>query len=68
MLSESVPGGAGRGSTLAFATRDDVEIVAVADNNERSLDALEKGLRECVEGYKKTVSNATSVSMSSSRC
>ena len=45
------PGGAGRGNTLAFATRDDVEIVAAADNNERSLDALEKGLHERVEGY-----------------
>ena len=47
------PGGAGRGNTLAFATRDDVEIVAAADNNERSLDALENGLRERVEGYRK---------------
>ncbi|MCZ6681146.1 MAG: Gfo/Idh/MocA family oxidoreductase [Candidatus Poribacteria bacterium] len=46
------PGGAGRGNTLAFATRDDVEIVAAVDNNERSLDALEKGLRERVESYK----------------
>ena len=45
------PGGAGRGNTLAFATRDDVEIVAAADNNEQSLDVLEKGLRERVEGY-----------------
>ena len=45
------PGGAGRGNTLAFATRDDVKIVAAADNNEQSLDALEKGLRERVEGY-----------------
>lgn len=36
------PGGAGRGNTLAFAT---------ADNNEQSLDALEKGLREQVENY-----------------
>ena len=46
------PGGAGRGRTVAFATRDDVEIVAATDNNEGSLDALEKGLRERVEGYK----------------
>ncbi len=46
------PGGAGRGNTLAFATRDDVEIAAVADNNERSIDALENGLREWVENYK----------------
>ena len=45
------PGGAGRGNTLAFATRDDVEIIAAADNNKQSLDALEKGLRERVEGY-----------------
>ena len=46
------PGGAGRGNTLAFATRDDVEIVAAADNSERSLDALENALRERVEDYK----------------
>lgn len=45
------PGGAGRGNTLAFATRNDVEIVAAADNNEQSLDALERGLQEQVEGY-----------------
>ena len=47
------PGGAGRGNTLAFATRDDVDIVAAADNSEQSLDALEKGLQERVEGYQK---------------
>ena len=46
------PGGAGRGNTLAFATRDEVEIVAAADNSERSLDALENALRERVEDYK----------------
>jgi predicted dehydrogenase len=46
------PGGAGRGNTLAFATRDDVEMVAAADNNERSLDALENALQERVENYK----------------
>ena len=46
------PGGAGRGNTLAFAMRDDVDVVAAADSNERSLDALENGLRERVEGYK----------------
>ncbi len=46
------PGGAGRGNTLAFATRDDVEIVAAADNSERSLDALENALQERVEDYK----------------
>ena len=46
------PGGAGRGNTLAFATRNDVEIVAAADNSERSLDALENALQERVEDYK----------------
>lgn len=45
------PGGAGRGNTLAFAMREDVELVAAADKNERSLDALEKGLHERIEGY-----------------
>lgn len=46
------PGGAGRGNTLAFAARDDVEIAAVADNSERSIDALENALREHVENYR----------------
>lgn len=45
------PGGAGRGNTLAFAARDDVEIAAVADNSERSIDTLEHALREHVENY-----------------
>ena len=45
------PGGAGRGNTLAFAARDDVEIAAVADNSERSIDTLEHALREHVEHY-----------------
>ena len=47
------PGGAGRGNTLAFAVRDDVEIVAAADNSEHSIDVLENALREHVEDYKK---------------
>lgn len=46
------PGGAGRGNTLAFAAREDVEIAAVADNSERSIDTLENALREHVENYK----------------
>lgn len=46
------PGGAGRGNTLAFATQDDVEVVAAADNNDHSLDALENALQERVENYK----------------
>ncbi len=46
------PGGAGRGNTLAFATRDDVELVAAADNSEQSLDRLENALRERVPSYK----------------
>ena len=36
------PGEAGRGNTLAFATRDDVDMVAAADSSEDSLNALEK--------------------------
>ena len=46
------PGGAGRGNTLAFATRDDVDLVAAADTSEDSLNALENSMREQVEGYK----------------
>lgn len=46
------PGGAGRGNTLAFASRNDVEIVAASDVNEKSLDALEAGLKERVGHYK----------------
>ncbi len=45
------PGGAGRGNTLGFATRDDAAVVAAADNNEGSLDVLENALNERVEGY-----------------
>ncbi|MDE0185906.1 MAG: Gfo/Idh/MocA family oxidoreductase [Candidatus Poribacteria bacterium] len=51
------PGGAGRGNTLAFAARDDVEIAAVADNSERSIDTLENALREHVENYEKNSFN-----------
>lgn len=46
------PGGAGRGNTLAFARHPDAEIVAAVDTHETSLDALEAGLREHVDGYK----------------
>jgi len=46
------PGGAGRGNTLGFATRDDAEVVAAADSHEGSLDALESALQDRVEDYK----------------
>lgn len=46
------PGGAGRGNTLGFATRDDADVVAAADSHEGSLDALENALQERVEDYK----------------
>lgn len=46
------PGGAGRGNTLGFATRDDAEVVAAADSHEGSLDALENALQDRVEDYK----------------
>lgn len=46
------PGGAGRGNTLAFANRADVEIVAASDVNENSLNALEAALKERVAHYK----------------
>ena len=46
------PGGAGRGNTLGFATRDDADVVAAADSHEGSLDALESALQERVEDYK----------------
>lgn len=46
------PGGAGRGNTLAFASRNDAEIVAASDVNENSLNALEAALRERVAHYK----------------
>jgi predicted dehydrogenase len=45
------PGGAGRGNTFGMASLPGVEIVAASDINERSLDALEKGLSERVQGY-----------------
>ena len=46
------PGGAGRGNTLGFATRDDADVVAAADSHEGSLDALENAMQERVEDYK----------------
>jgi len=46
------PGGAGRGNTMGFATRSDCVVVAAADVAPGSLEALEKGLQERVEGYK----------------
>ena len=42
------PGGAGRGNTLAFATRPDAEIVVAADTYQASLDALEDALQQGV--------------------
>lgn len=38
------PGGAGRGNTMRFADSEDVRVVAAADVNEGSLDALEEAL------------------------
>lgn len=46
------PGGAGRGNTLGFATREDADVVAAADSHEGSLDALENALQDRVEDYK----------------
>lgn len=45
------PGGAGRGNTMGFATRDDCEVVAAADVSPNSMDALEDAMEERVEGY-----------------
>ena len=45
------PGGMGRHNTIGFATRPDCEVIAAADVNEQSLDALEQALQERVEGY-----------------
>ncbi|RKU35634.1 hypothetical protein C6495_04930 [Candidatus Poribacteria bacterium] len=42
------PGGAGRGNTLAFATRRDAEIVAAADTYQASLAVLEDALQQGV--------------------
>lgn len=46
------PGGAGRGNTFGMASIPGVEVVAAADVNENSLEALDEGLAERVEGYK----------------
>ena len=45
------PGGAGRGNTMGFATRDDCDVVAAADVSPNSMDALEDAMEERVEGY-----------------
>ena len=45
------PGGAGRGNTMGFATRDDCEVVAAADVSPNSMDALEDAMEERVDGY-----------------
>ena len=47
------PGGAGRGNTLGFATRDDCEVVAAADISPNSIDALENAMEQRVKGFKK---------------
>lgn len=47
------PGGAGRGSTLGFATRDDCEVVAASDVAPASIDKLEDSMVERVKGYHK---------------
>jgi hypothetical protein len=45
------PGGAGSGRTAEFVSRDDVEVVAAADNREAAFDRLEERLKQRVEGY-----------------
>ncbi|MAF12278.1 hypothetical protein CMK11_17670 [Candidatus Poribacteria bacterium] len=45
------PGGAGRGNTMGFATRDDCDVVAAADVSPNSMDALEDAMEERVDGY-----------------
>ncbi|MBT7096863.1 Gfo/Idh/MocA family oxidoreductase [Candidatus Poribacteria bacterium] len=45
------PGGAGRGNTMGFATRDDCDVVAAADVSPNSIDALEDAMEERVDGY-----------------
>ncbi len=47
------PGGAGRGNTLGFATRDDCEVIAAADVSPSSIDALENAMEQRVKGFKK---------------
>ena len=45
------PGGAGRGNTMGFATRDDCDVVAAADVSPNSMDSLEDAMEERVDGY-----------------
>ena len=45
------PGGAGSGRTGEFVQRDDVEVVAAADNREAAFDRLEERLKQWIKDY-----------------